>query len=325
MTHATTADAVRYETDGPVARITLNRPDKLNAINGRLHDALLAALARAEGDEAVRAVVLRGAGRAFSAGGDLKAAAAGEEMGHPSALGAAIWNLAKPVLAAVHGYCLGQAYELAAACDLTIATESAQFGEVEINNGWGPPLPITPFAVTLKRAKEILLLGEVFGARQALELGLVNWVVPDSDLDAAITKVTARLTSLPPAAVAANKRLVNQVYEDAGFFRPAGPLGGVPAGPGRSDGQASSFTVAEPGASFLPSPSSVQMSRSASTWPLSSRTAVTTPRAVTVMSLVFGARNWHLRLSISPSSPSHSRTRLCRYDHCRLPMPNAVG
>jgi enoyl-CoA hydratase len=234
MTETAGTAAVRYESDGPVARITLNRPDKLNAINGQLHDAVLAALARAQSDDAVRVVVLRGAGRAFSAGGDLKAVAAGEEMGHPSALGAAIWNLTKPVLAAVHGYCLGQAYELAAACDLTIAAESAQFGEVEINHGWGPPLPITPFAVTLKRAKEILLLGEVFGARQALELGLVNWVVPDSDLDAEIAKVTARLASLPPAAVAANKRLVNQVYEDAGFFRPAGSLGGVPAGRGET-------------------------------------------------------------------------------------------
>jgi enoyl-CoA hydratase len=219
MTETATADAVRYETDGAVARITLNRPDKLNAINGQVHDGILSGLARAAADDAVRAVVLRGRGRAFSAGGDLKAVAAGEQMGHPSALGAAIWNLGKPVIAAVHGYCLGQAYELAAACDLTVAAESAQFGEVEVNHGWGPPLPITPFAVTLKRAKEILLLGEVFGARRALELGLVNWVVPDSELDAQTAKVTSRIAALAPAAVAANKHLVNQVYEDAGFLR----------------------------------------------------------------------------------------------------------
>lgn len=218
---AVTADPVRYQADGPVARITLNRPAALNAINGEMHRRILAALARAEGDGAVRVVVLRGSGRAFSAGGDLKAVAAGEEMGHPSALGAAIWNLSKPVVAAVHGYCLGQAYELAAACDLTIAGESAQFGEVEINHGWGPPLPVTPYVVTLKRAKEILLLGEVFGARSALELGLVNRVVPDSELDAETAKVTARLAVLAPAAVAANKRLVNQVYEAAGFLRDA--------------------------------------------------------------------------------------------------------
>jgi enoyl-CoA hydratase len=223
MTETAAADAVRYETDGPVARITLNRPDKLNAINGQVHDGILSALARAAADDEVRAVVLRGNGRAFSAGGDLKAVAAGEEMGHPSVLGTAIWNLDKPVVAAVHGYCLGQAYELAVACDLTIAAESAQFGEVEVNHGWGPPLPITPFAVTLKRAKEILLLGEVFGARQALELGLVNWVVPDNELDAETAKVTSRITALAPAAVAANKHLVNQVYEDAGFLRHGPP------------------------------------------------------------------------------------------------------
>jgi enoyl-CoA hydratase/carnithine racemase len=215
---AITAEPVRYQADGPVARITLNRPEALNAINGVMHRGILAALARAEADDAVRVVVLRGGGRAFSAGGDLKAVAAGEEMGHPSALGAAIWHLGKPVVAVVHGYCLGQAFELAAACDLTIAGESARFGEVEINHGWGPPLPITPFAVTLKRAKEILLLGEVFGAREALALGVVNRVVPDAGLDEETATVTARLATLAPAAVTANKRLVNQVYEAAGFL-----------------------------------------------------------------------------------------------------------
>jgi enoyl-CoA hydratase len=102
---------------------------------------MLAALASAAVGDGIRTVALRGRGRACSAGGDLTAVAAGEKMGHPSARGAAIWNLAKPVIAAVHGYRLGQAYELATTCDLTIAAESAQFGEVEVNHGWGPPLP----------------------------------------------------------------------------------------------------------------------------------------------------------------------------------------
>jgi enoyl-CoA hydratase/carnithine racemase len=163
-------------------------------------------------------VVLRGSGRAFSAGGDLKAVAAGEDVGHPLVLGRAIWDLAKPVIAAVHGYCLGQACELAAVCDLTVATASARFGEVEVNHGWGPPLPIVPFALGLKHAKEALLLGETFDAEHALRIGLVNRVVSEDGLDAEVASITDRIAGLKPEAVVANKKLVNSRYEQAGFL-----------------------------------------------------------------------------------------------------------
>jgi enoyl-CoA hydratase len=209
---------VRYRAAGAVAEITLNRPAVLNAINGAVHRGILAALDRAAGDDAIRAVVLRGSGRAFSAGGDLKAVAAGEDVGHPLALGRAIWDLAKPVIAAVHGYCLGQACELAAVCDLTVATTSARFGEVEVNHGWGPPLPIVPFALGLKHAKEVLLLGETFDADHALRIGLVNRVVSEDGLDAEVASIADRIAGLAPEAVAANKKLVNSRYEQAGFL-----------------------------------------------------------------------------------------------------------
>ena len=166
--------------------------------------------------------MIRGSGRAFCAGGDLKATAAGEQEGHPSVLGRAIWNLAKPVIAAVHGYCLGQACEVAAVCDLTVAARGAKFGEVEINHGWGPPIPVTPFAAGLKQAKEILLLGEIFDADRALQIGLVNRVVDDEDLDAEIAKITSRVAGLKPEAVAANKKLINDQSESAGFTLPTG-------------------------------------------------------------------------------------------------------
>jgi enoyl-CoA hydratase len=194
---------VRYRAAGAVAEITLNRPAVLNAINGAVHRGILAALDRAAGDDAIRAVVLRGSGRAFSAGGDLKAVAAG---------------LPKPVIAAVHGYCLGQACELAAVCDLTVATTSARFGEVEVNHGWGPPLPIVPFALGLKHAKEVLLLGETFDADHALRIGLVNRVVSEDGLDAEVASIADRIAGLAPEAVAANKKLVNSRYEQAGFL-----------------------------------------------------------------------------------------------------------
>ena len=212
------SSAVLYRAAGATAEITLNRPEALNAINGAMHRGVLAALDRASGDDAIRVVVIRGSGRAFSAGGDLKAVAAGEDVGHPTALSWAIWNLAKPVLAAVHGYCLGQACELAAVCDLTVAAEGATFGEVEINHGWGPPVPIMPFALGLKRAKEVLLLGEMVNAELALQIGLVNRVVPDSELDAEVARIADRIAGLKAEAVTANKRLVNSRYERAGFM-----------------------------------------------------------------------------------------------------------
>lgn len=208
---------VRYRSADGMAEVMLNRPEVLNAINGAMHRGILAALERAAADDAVRAVVLRGSGRAFSAGGDLKAVAAGEDVGHPVTLGRAIWNLTKPVIAAVHGYCLGQACELAAICDLTVAGRSATFGEVEINHGWGPPLPITPFVLGLKRAKEVLLLGQMFDAELAVQIGLVNRVVDDAGLDAEVARMVGRIAGLKPEAVAGNKRLVNSRYEEAGF------------------------------------------------------------------------------------------------------------
>lgn len=210
--------AVRYRSADGMAEVTLNRPEVLNAINGAVHHGILSALDQAAADDAVRAVVLRGSGRAFSAGGDLKAVAAGEDVGHPLVLGRAIWNLSKPVIAAVHGYCLGQACELAAVCDLTVAARSARFGEVEINHGWGPPLPITPFVLGIKRAKEVLLLGEMFDAELAMEIGLVNRVVDDAGLDAEVATIVGRIAGLKPEAVAGNKKLVNSRYEKAGFM-----------------------------------------------------------------------------------------------------------
>ena len=209
--------AVLYRAAGSLAEITLNRPEKLNAINGAVHRGILAALERAASDDVIRAVVIRGNGRAFSAGGDLVAVAAGEDVGHPVVLGQAIWNLAKPVIAAVHGYCLGQACEVAGVCDLTVAARSTTFGEVEINYGWGPPLPVMPFALGLKRAKEVLLLGEMFDAEFAMMIGLVNRVVDDNGLDAEVARIADRIAGLKPEAVAANKMLVNSRYESAGF------------------------------------------------------------------------------------------------------------
>lgn len=211
-------DVVLDHVSSGVAHLTLNRPEKLNAIDGAVHDALVTGLQRAAENPDVTCVVLRGAGSSFSAGGDVKAVAAGEDVGDPEELCQAIWRMPKPVIAAVHGYCLGQAFEIAAMCDFTVATATAKFGEVEIQHGWGPPLLITPYVTGIKAAKEILLLGEVFDATTALRLGLVSRVVPDEDLDVATRKITDRLSVLDQDIVRANKAAINGVMELAGLW-----------------------------------------------------------------------------------------------------------
>ena len=213
-------DDVRYEADAGVARITLNRPLVLNAINRNVTRLLDAALDRAEADDDVRAVILTGAGRAFSAGGDLWASLYPDNDPAPDSLDVQmrIWSFAKPVIAAVRGHAVGQGCELAGVCDFTIASENARLGEIQIRHGFGIPVLITPFLTTQKQAKEVLLLGEVIAAEDALRMGLVNRVVPDEQLEAAADEMAQKLASLPPAVVRLNKRLVNMVYEQMGLI-----------------------------------------------------------------------------------------------------------
>jgi enoyl-CoA hydratase len=200
---------VEYDVIDDCAHVTLNRPDSLNAINRAMHEGLVAAFARAGRDDP-RAVVLRGNGRAFSAGGDVRAVAAGEDVGNPADLATALAALPMPVVAAVHGHCLGQAFELVQLCDLAVASRDARFGEVQIQHGWGPPIPVTAGVLARKHAMEVLLLGEAFDADQALRMGVVNRVVDGADLSAAVTAITDRLRALDPLPVADNKAMVGR-------------------------------------------------------------------------------------------------------------------
>ena len=213
-------DDVLYEAVDGVAKITLNRPLVLNAINKNVTRLLDAALDRAEADEDVLAVILTGAGRAFSAGGDLWSSLYPDDDPAPDALDVQlrIWSFDKPVIAAVRGHAVGQAFELAGVCDFTIATESARLGEIQIRHGFGVPVLISPFIMNQKQAKEVLLLGEAIPAPRALEMGFVNRVVPDDELDAAAEEMARKLAALPPVAVRLNKRLVNLVYEQMGLI-----------------------------------------------------------------------------------------------------------
>ena len=213
-------DDVLYEANAGVARITLNRPIVLNAINKNVNRLLDVALGRAETDEDVRAVILAGAGRSFSAGGDLWSSLYPDDDPAPNAidLQLRIWSFPKPVIAAVRGHAVGQGFELAGVCDLTIAAESAHLGEIQIRHGFGIPMLITPYITGQKQAKEILLLGEMVTAEDALRMGMVNRVVPDDDLDEAANEMAHKLAALPPAVVRLNKRLINLVYEQMGLI-----------------------------------------------------------------------------------------------------------
>ena len=217
---------VLYEKrEGGIAVITLHRPGVLNAMNSALSQALMAALTDADADDDVRAVILRGAGRAFSAGGDITESSrrvlandSGAEQGAPG--GGAhlkVWEMGKPVIAAVHGFAIGLAFELAGICDFTVLAEDAKVGEIQIRHGYGPPILMTPYVVTLKRAKEILLLGDMVDAKDALTMGLVNRVVPAEGVMDEAMSLARRIAALPAATVRMNKKLINRSYEVGGF------------------------------------------------------------------------------------------------------------
>ena len=226
---AETGPIILYEVAEGVARITLNRPDVLNAFNRALRFGLAEALDRAEIDDAVNVVIITGAGRAFSAGGDmtessaaiLAAAEGGTERAveeTPLNLHRRIWEFPKPTIAAVRGHALGFAFELAAACDLTIAAEDAKFGEIQIRHGYETPVLISPYLLGLKHAKEVLLVGDVITAEDALRMGIANRVVSGEALLDEAQALAKRIAANPAAPVARNKRLVNRVYEMAALL-----------------------------------------------------------------------------------------------------------
>ncbi len=212
-------DDVLYRSENGIAWITLNRPVVLNAVNWSLRKGLMLALQRAVEDSGASVVILTGAGRSFCAGGDVQSAPQPEGEVVPGAMEIylTIWSMPKPVIAAVRGHAVGQGCELAGVCDFTIASETAQLGEIQIRHGFGPPFLISPFLVGLKQAKELLMLGEVVDAHEARRLGLVNRVVANDRLEAEAEAVARKLTALPQRTVRQNKLLVNRVYEIAGF------------------------------------------------------------------------------------------------------------
>ena len=220
-------ETIVYAVEGPIALISLNRPAKLNAINPAMVEELGQALDRAEADEAVRAIVLRGEGRAFSAGFDLDMGDndAGDEvtflrreLRRDLDIIMRFWHCPKPTLAAVHGYCLGSAMEMAVACDVTVAAEGCRFGAPEVNFGDGIVALILPWVIGVKQAKELLLTGDdQVSAERALALGLVNHVAaPDDCLEKAMA-IARKIAGNDRSAVALTKQAINRSCEIMGM------------------------------------------------------------------------------------------------------------
>jgi enoyl-CoA hydratase len=225
-------DAVRYEIRGPAAWIILNRPEKLNALNGAVLEGLHAALDRAEGDDEVKVVVLTGAGdRAFSAGYDLSAEAAHSSIPAHEWHGVLatdidatmrVWALPKPTIAAVRGYCLAGGCELAMACDLIVAGEGASFGEPEIRYGSGPVTLLMPFLLGQKKTNELLFTGDVIDAEAALRAGMINRVVPDDEIDAEVEGLVRKIAPTPLPVLRLTKIALLRAYEAMGLRQAVG-------------------------------------------------------------------------------------------------------
>jgi enoyl-CoA hydratase/carnithine racemase len=215
---------VDYELAESVARIHLNRPHRLNAVVPELTDGLVSALDRA-GQDGARVIILAGRGRAFCSGHDLK-----EELPPESMLTTrlrvdriqdvtrAIRRFPGPVIAAVHGYALGAGCEFALGCDLVVAADDAQFGFPEVSVGLsvtGGISRLLPLLVGPVRAKELLLLGERFGAARAAQLGLVNRVAPAGQHEQVAGELGARLRDKPALALALAKQALDRGADSA--------------------------------------------------------------------------------------------------------------
>lgn len=211
-----------------VRRVTLNRPEKRNALNHALRGQLLRALVEGDGDPDVRVQIVRGAGTSFSAGYELGGGNEGQELPYYTAGGdghwprhvtsgwMSIWDLAKPVIAQVHGYCLAGGSELATGCDLVYVAEDAKIGYPAVRFGV-PDMHFHPWLVGMRVAMEMMLTGDSISGTQAAELGWATRAYPAEELEARVTQMASRVAQLPADLVQLNKRLVHRQMEMMGM------------------------------------------------------------------------------------------------------------
>ena len=224
-------DPVHLLVDDPlpgVRRLTLNRPEKRNALNNALRTAIFAALERADTDPDVRVTIVRGAGPAFCSGYDLSSNnALGQPYHTAGGLGQwsrhvvdgwfRIWDLAKPVIAQVHGYCLAGGSELATACDLVYVAEDAQIGYPPVRLMSPPDMQFHPWTMGMRQAMESMLTGDSLSGAEAARKGWANRAYPADRLEAEVLAVAERVAKLPSELAAINKRSVHRAMEIMGL------------------------------------------------------------------------------------------------------------
>jgi len=210
-------ETILRERRGPVAFIRFNRPDKLNALNSRMKDEIIAALGELEGDETVRAVIFTGVGdKAFVAGADInefkgRTAQDQWDLYHRPFLYDAVDSFPKPLLAMINGYCLGGGCELALACDIRVASDRASIGQPEINIGiipGGGGSQRLPRLIGSGKAMEMILTGDRIPTAEAHRIGLVDEVFPHEQLEAKTLEIANRIAAKSPVAVRLAKQAV---------------------------------------------------------------------------------------------------------------------
>jgi enoyl-CoA hydratase/carnithine racemase len=219
-------ELIIYEVDERIATVTLNRPEKLNAISPELQRQLLDALARAAADDGVRVAIVRGAGRAFSAGYDVTAGgtAGGGVPADRLRLERIVrgwlevWDLPLPVIAQVHGLCLAGGTQLAAICDVTFVADDARIGTPQLPLGAGYVSSFWAWFVGPKKAKEVFFpTGAVLGAAEVVAMGLFNRVIPAADLDDEVRAYARTVARTPKDLLALQKLGINRTQEAQGF------------------------------------------------------------------------------------------------------------
>jgi enoyl-CoA hydratase len=213
---------ILMQREGRVAVLTVNRPDKLNALNDQVRTDLLAALAEIEGDEGLGVVVLTGAGeKSFIAGADISEFAGRTPFDQREAMRSprifdVMSSYPKPVIAMINGFCLGGGCELAASCDLRIASEKARFGQPEVNLGLIPGGGGTqrlPRLIGLGQAMRLVLSGEMIGAAEAKEIGLVEMILPHEELRAKTLDLAGKIASKSPLTLRVAKEAVRASWK----------------------------------------------------------------------------------------------------------------
>ena len=235
MSRNESSPTVLYERDGRIARITLNRPDKLNAIIEGMPGQLSAAVARANDDDDVHVIVLAGAGRAFCSGYDLEFYAErprpcrGSQdmpwdpmidyrwMSENTASFMSLWRSLKPVICKVHGYAVAGGSDIALCSDIIVMAEDAKIGYPPARV-WGcPTTAMWVYRVGAERAKRLLLTGDLISGTEASRIGLVSQAVPLEDLDDTVNDLAVRIASVPKNQLMMQKLMVNQAYDNMGL------------------------------------------------------------------------------------------------------------